>query len=411
MAAQSPTVLSWVLCAWGTLSLALVLNALWPRKGRDFLLVLRFFLSWWVLEMPFHWLVAQVGLSYWLVLGGAAATWPGQLGLATSFGAVLGLIVILREAGRASRYARSAIGDDHDGPSAPLSRLALPFWMGRRATRVTRNVVYGKGGGRKLRLDVVSPRAPGQLRPAIIQLHGGGWVIGDKREQGLPLLHHLAAAGWVGFNVNYRLSPSATFPDHLIDVKRAIAWVREHASEWGVDPDFIAITGGSAGGHLTALAALTAGDPEYQPGFEQADTHVSVAVPFYGVYCFTDRLGLHHPSMRRVLLEPLVMKAYYLEEPERFQRASPLDRIHADAPPMLLVHGAADTLAPVEYARLFASKLNELAPGRATYLELKGAQHAFDVFHSPRTRHVLHAVERYLRRRHAEYRARKAPAA
>ena len=87
----------------------------------------------------------------------------------------------------------------------------------------------------------------------MLQIHGGGWVIGDKREQGIPLLNHLAADGWVGFNVNYRLSPRAKFPDHLVDCKRALAWIREHADEYGVDPDFIVVTGGSAGGHLSAL--------------------------------------------------------------------------------------------------------------------------------------------------------------
>ena len=121
----------------------------------------------------------------------------------------------------------------------------------------------------------------------MIQVHGGGWILGSRSEQGIPLLNHMAANGWVGFNVDYRLSPRATLPDHVIDVKRAIAWVRENADELGVDPERIAITGGSAGGHLTALAALTANDRSLQPGFEDADTSVMAAVPFYGIYDFT----------------------------------------------------------------------------------------------------------------------------
>ena len=127
------------------------------------------------------------------------------------------------------------------------------------------------------------------------------WVIGSKNEQGIPLLNHLAHNGWVGFNVNYQLSPRVKAPDHLIDCKRALAWIREHADEYGVDPDFIVVTGGSAGGHLCALMALTANDPEYQPGFDDADTSlVQAAVPFYGVYDMLDRDSHQLDTLREV---------------------------------------------------------------------------------------------------------------
>ena len=81
----------------------------------------------------------------------------------------------------------------------------------------------------------------------------------NKHEQALPLMNHLAARGWVCVAANYRLSPRATFPDHLIDLKRALAWIREHIAEFGGDPGFVAATGGSAGGHLSSLLSLTAG--------------------------------------------------------------------------------------------------------------------------------------------------------
>ncbi len=70
----------------------------------------------------------------------------------------------------------------------------------------------------------------------MIQVHGGGWIAGSRLEQGIPLLNHMAANGWIGFNIDYRLSPRATLPDHVIDVKRAIAWVRENAEELGDRP-------------------------------------------------------------------------------------------------------------------------------------------------------------------------------
>ena len=101
----------------------------------------------------------------------------------------------------------------------------------------------------------------------------------------------LAANGWACVAANYRLSPQSSFPDHIIDVKQAIAWIRGNAEAYGFDASFIAVTGGSAGGHLSSLAALTANDPDFQPGFEDVDTSVAACVPFYGIYDFLDRDG------------------------------------------------------------------------------------------------------------------------
>ena len=229
-----------------------------------------------------------------------------------------------------------------------------------------------------------------------MQVHGGGWVIGFKDRQGQLLMRRLASQGWVCFNVDYRLSPTATFPDHLVDVKRAIAWIREHADEYGIDPDFVAVTGGSAGGHLTALTALTIGDPRYQPGFETADTSVQAAVPFYGVYDFTNRNGNAPPDMERRFLAPIVMKADLAEAPEAYAAASPLDQVHADAPPFFVIHGELDVLAPVEDARDFVARLRAVSKQPVYYLELRGAQHAFDTFPSIRANAVVDAAAHFL---------------
>ncbi|MBW2509522.1 MAG: alpha/beta hydrolase, partial [Deltaproteobacteria bacterium] len=288
-------------------------------------------------------------------------------------------------------------------PRVPRKQVLLPFSKKRRGVKVTRDVVYRRVAGTVLKLDVVAPAAEGDNRPAILQIHGGSWVMGDKREQGWPLLSHLAANGWVCFNINYRLSPGATFPDHLIDLKAGLAWVREHADEWGIDPDFIAVTGGSAGGHLAALMALTANDPEYQPGFEDADTTVQAAVPIYGVYDFTSRLGTNRLPFWYRRLEQQIMKAFQSEEPEKFRRASPIDRIHPGAPPFFIIHGDRDTLAPVEEARYFADELRQCSSSPVYYAELTGAQHAFDLFCSPRTAHMLVAVLKFLDATHSAH--------
>jgi acetyl esterase/lipase len=280
----------------------------------------------------------------------------------------------------------------------PRWMRVMPFLMKRRRdVKVTRNIEFARVAGKSLRLDVYQPITPGEGRPAVLQIHGGAWVIGDKREQGIPLLGHLASAGWVGFNANYRLSPGATFPDHLVDLKRALAWIREHAAEYGADPNFVCVTGGSAGGHLTALMALTANDPRYQPGFEDVDTTLRAAVPFYGVYDFTNRNDTWDPRTWPMFLEPWVVKAFLHEEPERFAEASPIDQVNADAPPFLVVHGDRDTLAPVEDARTFVEALRAVSTQPVLYGELHGSQHAFDLFPSIRSVQVIEAVERFLR--------------
>jgi acetyl esterase/lipase len=148
------------------------------------------------------------------------------------------------------------------------------------------------------------------------------------------------------------------------------------------------------------MMGLTANDPEYQPGFEDADTTLQAAVPVYGVYDFTNRLGTMLVRFRRQMLEPMIMKAFLDEEPEKFHRASPIDRVHPDAPPFLIVHGDRDTLAPVEDARLFAERLRETSRSEVVYAELPGAQHAFDIFASPRTARMLDGTLRFLTSMH-----------
>lgn len=154
--------------------------------------------------------------------------------------------------------------------------------------------------------------------------------------------------------------------------------------------DFLVVTGGSAGGHLASLVALTANDPAYQPGFEQVDTSVRGCVAFYGVYDFADRHGAwHHDALRR-LLERQVMKASLEEAPEAYEKASPVSCIHPGAPPFLVIHGNRDTLAPVEEARRFCDLFRRLAHGQIAYAEIPGAQHAFEIFPSRRAQLVIH---------------------
>jgi acetyl esterase/lipase len=206
--------------------------------------------------------------------------------------------------------------------------------------------------------------------------------------------------------MNYRLSPRSRFPDHLVDVKRALAWVREHAVDVGADPSFVAVTGGSAGGHLAALMALTQNDPEYQPGFEDADTSLQAGVPFYGVYDFAAESGTRSALQRRDgFLNKYVMQAEAHAAAEEYAKASPLLRIRPDAPPFFVVHGTHDTLVPVPEAREFIERLRQISHQPVAYAELPGTQHAFDIFPSIRSAHMVRGVERFLNWCLAEHRS------
>src|SRR3954470_22349516 len=274
----------------------------------------------------------------------------------------------------------------------------MPFRMQHPDVVRVRDLVYDDRHGSRGRLDVLHRRDRPAGAPVLIQIHGGGWTIGDKREKGLPLMLHMAERGWVCVAPNYRLSPRATWPAHLVDLKRAIAWIRDNIQEYGGDPSFIAVTGGSAGGHLTAILALTANDPAFQPGFEDVDTSVQAAVPFYGIYDVANELGAKETKWRTdSLMKNYVFKSSLASDRERWRSASPLANVRADAPPFFVIHGSNDTLAPLSEARAFVERLRDVSESKVVYAELPGTQHAFDLFPSIRSAHVVRAVDVFLR--------------
>ncbi|MHA7649186.1 esterase LipQ [Mycobacterium sp. ML4] len=265
----------------------------------------------------------------------------------------------------------------------------------RRYAAKTSDISYGPGGSEHL-LDIWRrpDLAPGHRAPVLIQVPGGAWSVNGKRPQAYTLMSRMVELGWICVSINYSKSPRAKFPAHIIDVKRAIAWVRENIGDYGGDSDFIAITGGSAGGHLASLAALTPNDPMFQPGFERADTTVQAAAPYYGVYDFTDFDNMH--ELMLPFLEHFVMKARFAEEPERFAAASPISYAHRDAPPFFLLHGDKDQLAPIGQARAFCAALQGAGAPTVAYAELANAHHAFDITPTVRSRLAADAVADFL---------------
>lgn len=409
----------WIFLAVTLVGAAFTWNAYFPRRSRSLLIVPSFFAGWLTSELAAHHFAWQLVATVGFVAAGALEAWPGWVGLGLTVGSWVALLALVAVAQRSApvvdRALEQALGPAlaqvPPPPVIPVRRLLQPIERSHPEVRIERNLRYAPEAGRRHLLDVYAPVAAKGPAPVLLQVHGGAWVVGHKREQALPLMLHLARRGWVCVAANYRLSPRATFPDHLVDLKLALAWIRERVSDYGGNPDFVAVTGGSAGGHLSSLVALTANDPEYQPGFEHVDTSVRACVPFYGVYDFANRYGLPHFAGFERFIGRTVLKTRFAENPEAFTKASPSARIHPDAPPFFVIHGTHDSLAPVEEARCFVQALREVSKSPVAYAELPGAQHAFEVFHSLRTRHVVRGVDRFLTAIHSGYQSGRAPEA
>lgn len=387
---------------------ALTANAL--RPSRSFRGGALSFLTGWV---TVEWAPQLLALTTVDTITAVARRRATPLGLALAAFSTAGLvheIALSRKTPAALNEALAGLGEV-DGLEPIPPRDASRTWRRnlhslprlRADVEVVRDVPYVEGGRRGL-LDVYRPREVPTGAPVLVQVHGGGWTIGAKEHQGVPLMTHMASLGWVCVAVNYRLAPRYPFPTQIIDVKRALAWVKEHVAEHGGDPGYVVITGGSAGGHLAALAALSPGDPAYQPGFEEVDTSVQAAVPVYGVYDVAGATGLRSAiAMRDHFLAPRVMRTTYADSPELFEAASPILRVTEDAPDFFVIHGDADSLVDVNQAREFVRVLRERSSAHVVYAELHGAQHAFDIFDSPRTGHVVRAVANYLQWHHRRH--------
>ena len=380
---------------------------------------LYFLCAWLAGELALVHIIWQLILSILVVLlGGMSDPWI-QAGLALFALSWFGLIQLHIQAMDSPSALwpalREALGDDYR-MAIPAQRQGQlqsgidsrswfrPFSFKRDGVTLTRGIAYGDAGVRN-ELDIYQPALPRQEpSPVLLQVHGGGWTIGDKEHQGVPLMTHLAERGWVCVAINYRLSPKHAFPAHIVDVKKAIHWIRQNIADYGGDPEFIAITGGSAGGHLSSLAALTPNLPDFQPGFEEADTELQAAVPFYGVYDFLDTADIRPEVPMSGFIEKHVLQCSPQDNPELWHKASPINHVGPHAPPTFVVQGTHDTLVWVEEARSFVAALREVAREPVAYAELPGAQHAFEIFHSVRTDHTVNAVADFLEWSHARWR-------
>jgi acetyl esterase/lipase len=369
------------------------------RPGRRGLsAILAYPVGWAAGELPVQGIVAELALlgllAWW---GWPTAVWLDVLVIALAGVVVLENLSLVFIAFYARRIVRRSMAE---APVAPLSipharddafgawwRTAMQFPFHPRDMQLVKNVPYGPLP--RQRLDVWRLSTTPLHAPVVLYVHGGSWMMGDKREQGRPMLHEFVRRGWIAVVPNYRLAPRHPWPAQIRDVTRALGWVKKNAATYGGDPERVVIAGGSAGGQLAALVALTANDPTWRPPdvTDVTDWSVRGAMPFYGVLETTGDethwRGLGRGLLR--LLERRIVQAPYDGNESLYRAMSPFDRVSADAPPFFVVQGRNDTLVDVQVARDFVTKFRAIAAAPMYYVELPFTQHAFDISASPRT--------------------------
>src|SRR3954449_844182 len=246
----------------------------------------------------------------------------------------------------------------------PLSCLCAAGVAAAGGTiEVRRDIEYARVGDMRLALDAGLPQTAGAC-PAVIVVHGGGWVRGDRALDVAPLLQPLSDAGFAWFSISYRLMNDVTqFGAGVEDVEAAIRFVKAHAAEYRIDPNRIALVGESAGGQLAAMAALN-DDPA---------TRVKAVVALYAP---TDLAGIARTSKQvpqwiRDNLQGTPFEGIILA---RLKQLSPIEHVRRDMPPFLLIHGTADTLGPFEQSRAMCDRMKSAGASCELY-PVKGAGH------------------------------------
>jgi len=258
---------------------------------------------------------------------------------------------------------------DQDVPGPPPNVAPEPSVSFEDGAWAMRDVEYGEVDGYPLLLDAWLP-ADDEVHPAVVHIHGGGWRNGSKAG-GFRAVRgeELIADGIAVFSLNYRLSGVAPYPAAVEDCLAAMRWIREHAAEFNVDPDRLAVWGGSAGGHLVLMMGfLEPGPGDLDAQGDRLDNLVRCIVAKNPP---TDLAadGMHD---ERALL--LFMAATRDDDPERFEAASPITHASADDPPVLMLHGTEDGTVPYAQSVALAARLDELGVANEL-ITFEGAGH------------------------------------
>ena len=278
-----------------------------------------------------------------------------------------------------------------------LSWLALSaFSTGYTAEH---GVVYASPDGKKLRATLYLPEDGEAPRPAIVLIHGGGFVMGTRYQQ-LWYCRNFAKNGYVVMTIGYRMLPKYPFPNCLHDAKAAVRWLRANAATYGIDPDRIGTFGASAGGHLAAFLAVR---PE-EEGFEGTEnlgmsSDVKCAISLYGMVDLTQYRRERPPRMLRAFPNKL-LDAFAGESDgdgggDPWADASPITYAGPDTAPIMFVHGTRDMLVGSGQSEACYERLRELGvPARLVLMQ--GRNHGFDYVHWKERRRIFQEMLTFL---------------
>ncbi len=269
--------------------------------------------------------------------------------------------------------------------SLPLLLHVTPL-LGQLATTsdapeivVTRDISYRMPSVEKCRLDLAIPHGFSDARPAIVVIHGGGWIEGDKssftsNEQGVPgNIVDFAKLGFVAATVNYRLAGDAPYPAALDDCREAVRFLRAQARQFHIDPNRMGLYGNSAGGHLALLVGMTETAPT---GADSNDSRPSFAVQ--AIASDSGPLDLarqHQQNQLRVVIDKFLNGPPAESLLATYRAASPTYHVVDKLPPLLLVYGVNDEQVDIRTADEFVTALAQAGNKDVTYLRLAGVGH------------------------------------
>ena len=236
--------------------------------------------------------------------------------------------------------------------------------------QLMRDIEYARVGAASLRMDASLPATSGNA-PAVVIVHGGGWVRGDRRVDVQPLFKPLTDAGFAWFSISYRLATDMTqFGVAISDVQDAVRYVRSHAAAFNVDPDEIALIGESAGGQLAAMAALRG----------RGDTAVKAVVALYAPCDLISLINSSNyvPAQIRACMRGTPWGTLFMAG---LSQLSPIDNVRHDMPPFLLIHGTADPLVPFRQSSDMCERMKKAGASCELY-PVAGAGHGIRLWES-----------------------------
>ncbi len=228
-------------------------------------------------------------------------------------------------------------------------------------------------------LDLYLPEKGDGPYPVLFDVHGGGWMLGSKRESFIAKKMDMLNRGYAVIAMDYRLLPETHFPENLYDVKTAVRWTRAHAEKYNLDPERFTMIGDSAGGHLTLMMAFTADRPEYagyQYGWEDYSDSVQAACDMFGPsvmdsrarYCYRES-GVKRAAFGEGFTIEDIMADCFGHEDNLLKLISPLELIHKNIPPLLIMQGHDDAIVPYQNSTLVYERICKVCgEGRAELL-------------------------------------------